>query len=80
MTWCVLEEQWLRDGNHVYFAPEDDAGIAAFEKHLRRKRLRFVVHNQPDVPAIVFARPPKPVRALSKPKQRRAPAQQQHAA
>lgn len=61
MTWCLLEEQWLRDGHHVYFAPEDDAGIAAFEQHLRRKRLRFVVHNMPEVPAVVFERPSKRV-------------------
>ena len=80
MTWCVLEEQWLREGHHVYFAPEDDASIAAFEQHLRSKRLPFVVHNRPDVPAIVFARPPKPARVTAKPGQRQAPPQQQHAA
>lgn len=77
MTWCLLEEQWLRDGHHVYFAPEDDAGIAAFEQHLRRKRLQFVVHNRTDVPAIVFARPSK--QAKAKPGQHQAQPQQ-HAA
>jgi len=77
MTWCALEEQWLRDGHHVYFAPEDDAGIAAFEQHLRRKRLQFVVHNRPDVPAIVFAHPPKPAQAKRQQRQARP---QQHAA
>jgi len=79
MTWCLLEEEWLRDGHHVYFAPEDDAGIAAFEQHLRRKRLPFVVHNRPEVPAIVFARPPKPAQATAKPRQHQAQPQQ-HAA
>ena len=77
MTWCLLEEQWLREGHHVYFAPEDDSGIAEFQQHLRGKQLPFVVHNRPDVPAVVFARPPK--RANAKPRPQEAQPQQ-HAA
>lgn len=73
VTWIELEEQWLRDGKHVYFAPDDEAAIGAFEQHLRRKRLRFVVHNRPDVPAVVFARPPRSARSET-------PAREQQAA
>lgn len=72
MTWIELEEQWLRDGKHVYFAPDDEAGIGAFEQHLRRKRLRFVVHNRPDVPAVVFARPPSRARSAGSVREQQA--------
>jgi hypothetical protein len=58
-TWCLLEEKWLRDGRSVYFSPEDEDGIATFESHLRERKLRFVIENRPDVPAVVFSRPAK---------------------
>jgi hypothetical protein len=62
MTWTDLEEQWLRDGRHVYFAPDDEDGIEAFERHLRRKRLRFVVETRAEIPAVVFSQAPRPTR------------------
>lgn len=72
MTWTELEEQWLRDGRHVYFAPDDEDGIEAFEKHLRRKRLRFVVATRSEVPAVVFARPPRAKRSTSSARRKQA--------
>jgi hypothetical protein len=72
MTWIELEEQWLRDGRHVYFAPDDEDGIGAFENHLRRKRLRFVVDTRSEVPAVVFARPPRAKRSTSAARRKRA--------
>jgi hypothetical protein len=72
VTWFELEEQWLRDGRHVYFAPDDDSAIRAFEQHLRHRELQFVVHNRSDVPAIVFASPPRNARSVERDAQRRA--------
>lgn len=72
MTWTELEEQWLRDGRHVYFAPDDEDGIEAFEKHLRRKRLRFVVATRSEVPAVVFARPRRAKRSTSAARRKQA--------
>jgi hypothetical protein len=72
VTWIELEEQWLRDGRHVYFAPDDHTAIAAFEQHLRGKELHFVIHSRPDVPAVVFARPPRNARTVLPAAERRA--------
>jgi hypothetical protein len=54
VTWCERETEWLLAGKHVYFAPDDERGIAMFEQHLRDRELGFVVHNRREVPAIVF--------------------------
>jgi hypothetical protein len=55
MGWVDRETDWLLTGHHVYFAPEDESGISEFERHLRARRLGFVIHNRRDVPAVVFA-------------------------
>jgi hypothetical protein len=68
MSWIDLELAWLVSGHSVLFAPEDGAGIRAFEMSLHDSEIRFVMMHRHDLPAVVFELAPAPAAELALPR------------